>query len=128
MTKAEFNQFHTILTAKQKELARAAGRREGIAIERTADTLDETTLPAERELTTRSLEQGSRLLRNVRAALDRIADGTYGACLECEEEISQKRLRAMPWATLCITCQERADGNQQRRFGSSQRFLMDAAA
>jgi DnaK suppressor protein len=127
MTRTELNKFRTMLTAKHAELAQATGRRDGIAIERTPDALEEVVFAAERELTTRSLERESRLMRNVRAALGRIGDGTYGACLECDEEISQKRLHAVPWATLCITCQERTDENSQRRFASPQRVLMDAA-
>lgn len=127
MTQTELNKFHAILTAKYAEVARPAGNREGIAIERTPDALDETQLAAERELTSRGLERESRLLRNVRAALERIADGSYGACLECEEEISHKRLQAMPSAALCIKCQEEADRITQQRFVSQDRFLRDAA-
>ena len=127
MTRAQINEFRAILTAKQTELARATGRRDGIAIERTPDVLDQLQFASERELTTRSLELQSRSLRNVRAALDRIADGTYGACLECDEEISHKRLQAVPWATLCIACQERADRTPRREFASQPTFLQDAA-
>jgi DnaK suppressor protein len=127
MTRTELDNFRTILTTKRAELAGAAGKRDEIAIQRTPDVLDQIQLAAERELTTRGLERESMLLRNVRAALDRIAEGTYGACLECDEEISPKRLRAMPWAAFCITCQERADQDSQRRFGSQERFLREAA-
>jgi DnaK suppressor protein len=127
MTRTELNKFQTILTEKQVELARAAGRREGIAIERTPDTLDQIQFAAARELTTRTLERQSELLRNVYAALDRIAEGSYGTCLECDEEISHKRLQAMPWATLCITCQESADGSPRRSFASQEGFLRKAA-
>lgn len=41
-------------------------------------------------------------LRKIDAALDRISEGTYGHCEECEEEINQKRLDNQPWAELCI--------------------------
>jgi len=127
MTRTELDNFRTILTTKRAELERAAGKRDDIAIQRTPDVLDEVQLAAERELTTRGLERESRLLRNVRAALNRIAEGAYGACLECDREISPKRLHAMPWAAFCITCQERADRDSQRRFGSQERFLTEAA-
>jgi DnaK suppressor protein len=116
MTRSELNRYAMILTAKESELTGAMAKRDGIAIERTADALDEVLLAAARELSTRSLERQSGMLRNVRAALRRIADGSYGTCLECEEEISQKRLHAMPWATHCITCQEHADQGSQVRF------------
>jgi DnaK suppressor protein len=127
MTGTELDKFQAILNAKHAELAQVTGRRDGIAIERTPDVLDEIQLAAERELTTRSLERESQLLRDVRAALDRIAEGAYGTCFECDEEISYKRLRAVPWAALCITCQEHADGSSRRNFGYEETFLRDAA-
>jgi len=111
MTRTELNKFSAILNAKRTEATRTLGRREGLTIERTADALDETQFAAARELSTRHLEREANLLREVRAALDRIADGSYGFCLHCEEEISQKRLKAVPWATLCIGCQEASDQN-----------------
>jgi DnaK suppressor protein len=127
MTRTELDNFQRILTTKQAELARGTGKRDGIAIERTPDALDEVLFAAERELTTLGLERESRLLRNVRAALGRIAEGTYGTCIECDEEISQKRLHAVPWAAFCIACQERSDRDSQGRFGARERFLKEAA-
>ena len=113
MTRTELNNFRAVLTVKHAEATRTLGRREGLTIERTPDALDEVQFAAARELSTRNLERESSVLREVRAALDRIADGSYGACLHCEEEISQKRLKAMPWAKLCIACQEDTDRKRQ---------------
>jgi DnaK suppressor protein len=47
------------------------------------------------------------LTRQVSEALKRIDNGDYGACLQCGQLISAKRLAALPWVTLCSTCQER---------------------
>ena len=41
--------------------------------------------------------------------MERIEHGSYGVCLECEEPISPKRLKAIRWAERCIICQEWAD-------------------
>ena len=46
------------------------------------------------------------------ASLARMADGSYGICLHCEEEIKPKRLDAVPWTKYCIRCQEAADRNE----------------
>lgn len=127
MTSRELDKFHTLLSAKRAELARTTGRRDGIAIERAADALDQTQFAAERELSTRNLERQSEVLRRVQAALGRITERTYGTCLECDEEISHKRLQAVPWATLCIECQESADGKPRRTFASQESFLREAA-
>ena len=47
-----------------------------------------------------------RQLRLVEEALDRLDTGDYGICLGCDEPIAEKRLRALPWARYCVTCQE----------------------
>ena len=109
MTKVETTKFKTILETKQAELAQVLRNREAITIEKSADAIDEVQHAAERELAIRNLDRESGLLRQVRGALRRVEDGTYGVCLHCEEEINPKRLQAVPWAQYCITCQELAD-------------------
>ena len=125
MTRTELNNFRAALNVKRNESARMLGRREGLTIERTPDALDEVQFAAARELSTRNLERESTILREVRAALSRIEDGSYGVCLHCEEDISQKRLKAMPWATLCIACQEHSDRNRGTEL-ENERFLRAA--
>jgi DnaK suppressor protein len=97
------------LEAKLKEVAKAGGWRDTIAIEHTADPLDTTQRALEREMVTRGLDRNTTLVREIRAAIHRIEQGGYGVCLKCEEPISDKRLAAVPWAPLCIHCQQRAD-------------------
>lgn len=109
LSRSEVDRFKAVLAARHAELAPQLRKRDGIAIEKTPDALDEVQLANERELTTRNLERESKLLREVRAALVRIEDGLYGTCLHCEEEISSKRLKAVPWTPLCIACQELDD-------------------
>jgi DnaK suppressor protein len=112
MTKNEMEKYKTVLEAKLKELSDALRNREDIAIEKTPDALDEVQLAGERELAIRNLDRESSLLRQVRGALSRIADGSYGVCLHCEEDISPKRLNAVPQTAYCITCQEAADRHE----------------
>jgi Prokaryotic dksA/traR C4-type zinc finger len=52
--------------------------------------------------------------RLVKAALGRIAEGTYGCCRQCHVTIGLERLRAVPHALFCITCQE--DAARYREF------------
>jgi len=127
MTKTELNKFKEFLEAKQSELAQVLRNRDGIAIEKSPDALDEVQNAAERELAIRNLDRESNLLRNVRAALHRIDEGTFGVCLHCEEDISLKRLNAVPWAPYCIQCQEIADRNQEEGTESFDDLLVNAA-
>jgi DnaK suppressor protein len=127
MTKTELSKFQKTLEAKQAELESYVRNREGIAIEKSPDALDEVQHAAERELAIRNLDRESNLLRNVRGALRRIQEGTYGICLHCEEEISPKRLAAVPWTAYCIQCQELADRNQAEGNEQFDDLLVNAA-
>src|SRR6202051_2515231 len=109
MTKNELNKYKSLLEAKQTEWAGGLRNREGIAIEKTADALDEVQLAGERELAIRNLDRESSLLRQGRSALGRGADGSYGVCMRGDDEIKPKRLEAVPWTKYCIRCQEAAD-------------------
>jgi len=127
MTKTELNKFKAILETKQAELGQALRDRDGIAIEKSPDALDEVQHATERELAIRNLDRESNLLRNVRAALRRIDEGTFGVCLHCEEDISPKRLAAVPWTPYCIQCQEQADRNHEEGNDAFDDLLVNAA-
>jgi DnaK suppressor protein len=133
MTKTELNKnelkkYRTMLEAKQAELEQFIRNREGIAIEKSPDALDEVQHAAERELAIRNLDRESNLLRNVRAALRRVEDGSYGVCLHCEEDINPKRLNAVPWAPFCIQCQEQYDRNRAEMTEDNMDELLVNAA
>jgi DnaK suppressor protein len=105
----ELAKFQMILEARIAELERGIRQRDCIAIEQSPDQLDEIQRASERDLAISNIDRGSKQLRDVRAALRRIRDGSFGVCEECEEEIHLKRLAAIPWASLCIHCQEAFD-------------------
>jgi DnaK suppressor protein len=110
--------FQEILEQKQAELIHVLRVRDGIAIEKSADPMDEIQYATERDLAIRSADLESNLLRDVRAALRRIRDGSFGTCIECEAAISPKRLAALPWALRCIKCQDTADGSCRENMES----------
>ena len=92
-----------------KSAAPTRNLRESIRIHQAADPVDMTQQAAEREMAVSSIDRDSVMARRVRAAIERLDKGSYGFCTDCEEEISAKRLKALPWAELCIDCQESAD-------------------
>src|SRR5438270_6294459 len=102
MTKTELNKYKEALETKQAELVQVLRNRDGIAIEKSPDALDEVQNAAERELAIRNLDRESNLLRNVRGALHCMEDGTFGVCPHCVEDISIKRLHAVPCAAYCM--------------------------
>jgi len=109
MTKSELKKFKTTLAARESELEGLIRNREAAAIETSADALDQIQHAVERELALGTLARESSGLRETRAALRRVDDGSFGICMDCEEKINLKRLAAVPWAARCIACQERAD-------------------
>jgi len=127
MTKTEVNKYKEILETRQAELVEVLRNRDGITIEKSPDALDEVQNAAERELAIRNLDRESNLLRNVRAALRRIDDGSFGVCVHCDEEISPKRVAAVPWTPYCIQCQEAADKAQEDGSESFDDLLVNAA-
>ena len=54
-------------------------------------------------------DRATQQLALVNAALGRLADGTFGACLRCGQPIAPERLEALPWAAHCISCQAEVD-------------------
>jgi DnaK suppressor protein len=125
-TPAELAGVQEILERKAAELVHVLRKRDGIAIEKSADQMDEIQYASERDLAIRNVDRESRLLRQVKAALRRLHDGTFGTCLDCESAISPRRLAAVPWAPLCIQCQESADRNGQEAADGSE-ALVNAA-
>jgi DnaK suppressor protein len=118
---------HT-LELRLKEALPTRALRESILIHRVADPTDGTQQASERDLAIHSLDQNSTLAKRIQAALDRLDDGSYGECIECGDEIALKRLKAIPWAELCIRCQEILDrrGAAQNSYGNA-RELREAA-
>ena len=107
--KVELKLARHILERHLKEASSNRGLSDSIRIHQVADPVDMTQQAADRDVAVQILDRESVLARRIRSALDRIQDGSYGICLQCEEEIAPKRLKAMPWAELCIACQEQAD-------------------
>jgi DnaK suppressor protein len=127
MSKIELNTFRTALRSKQIELERGNRGRGALAIETSADELDRIQHSQERDLAMCTLDLSSRLLSEVRTALARVEAGTFGICLDCAEDISRKRLVAVPWTGSCIVCQAAADSMADQPQNSAEELLVRAA-
>lgn len=85
---------------------------------RMQETDDWAVADLETALDVAEIARDAAELREVEAALVRMKDGTYGACLECGQPIPYARLAANPSAPRCIACQEKLEATT-RRTGSS---------
>jgi DnaK suppressor protein len=98
-----------MLESRLKGVLPTRGLRESIHVHHAADPLDITQQAVDREVAVQNLDRESTLARQLRSAIQRVDDKSYGVCLQCEEEIAPNRLKAIPWAEFCIRCQEQAD-------------------
>ena len=98
---ARQNQQHKATYAIDAELAH------GTSCRRLADSATETFI---RELDDGLEDNVEHLLAEIDAALRRIEEGTYGTCVVCGRPIGEERLRAVPYATLCIEDKRAQEG------------------
>ena len=106
---AEIKARKRALESKLLELTGASWEREDLWIEYQADPLDQVNSSTDREMTVQRLNSKARQIQDIQAAIAKIDDGAYGLCEDCEENIPRKRLDAVPWARLCVTCQSKAE-------------------
>jgi RNA polymerase-binding protein DksA len=83
------------------------GQRSGANLDR--DDLAHNYVLQEKHLAWRDVEQAR--LAQIKEALERIADGSYGTCASCGTAIAPGRLEIIPYATLCVRCQQEQDRN-----------------
>jgi DnaK suppressor protein len=107
MEKAQKSKFEAILTKKREELRRSQTNDERHeAHDFGRDEGDRANFSQSKEMAFRQRAQERGLLMLVEGALSRISSGSFGICLNCEQDISINRLNAVPWSRYCITCQE----------------------
>jgi RNA polymerase-binding transcription factor len=106
--KSTKNAFKSLLLKKRNELLSAVrSQPDALATNiQSPDAVEFAVKAAEQDVTAATANLRSRTLREIDYALERVAGGTYGVCEACGEEISQARLKAIPWARYCVTCQE----------------------
>jgi len=73
------------------------------------DPTDRAALEAERNFMLRIRDREAKLIKKIKAALERIENDTYGVCESCGEDISLRRLKARPVTTQCIDCKSKEE-------------------
>jgi DnaK suppressor protein len=95
-----------------KSINRSRLAAEEIKLEKTEDEGDLAMISHETALIYNLHEGGFARLRSIQEAMKAIDHGRYGECVRCGNDINAKRLMAIPWATLCIRCQEETEIEQ----------------
>ncbi len=119
MTGDQWRPYKEALLKKRSELEAHLRKLDTIAIEHVADELDKVQLTTDREMAITQLDRKTILLNAVRRALERIDKGLYGTCANCGDDISPRRLAAVPWTAFCLSCQEAIDRTPDLGNGSN---------
>lgn len=99
-----------ILAGTKKELHNIMGEDR----ERQADEIDEAVSRHQDHIVKSMLTSQNQLLKRIDEAIAKIDANTYGSCEECGEDIPAERLRVLPFAILCVSCQEEKENNEKR--------------
>lgn|SRR5690606_29139826 len=110
LTQAQTEEFKQLLLKKREHLLAEAKRTLEtdmvISSDERMDEVDQASSEYMQAFSFRLRGRERFLMSKIEIALQKIDDGTYGLCEECDEQISLKRLRARPEAQLCIQCKE----------------------
>ncbi len=113
MDKRKLGRLQKALSEEYENLVRTLNRNreaeEEILVEKTEDEGDLALISHNKELLYNLHESDFRRLKAIEDALKRIQREEYGVCTGCGDDINEKRLVAVPWATMCIDCQEEAE-------------------
>jgi DnaK suppressor protein len=113
MDKRKIARLRKALTEEYENLVRSLNRsrqaEEEILLEKTEDEGDLALISHNKELLYNLAETDFRRLKAIQDAIRRMDREEYGECASCGEDINEKRLLAVAWATLCIQCQEVAE-------------------
>lgn len=107
---AQLQQMRTeVLAQLRAQRGGRKGRAEAAAEARETESDDWAQADAERDLAIAMEERESAELVAIDSALQRVADGSYGLCLDCGASIATARLHANPTALRCVACQDKLE-------------------
>ena len=113
MDKKRLDYYKKKLVARREELTKTIARTEEEGRQadddQTVDLADKAANSYTKEFLFGMTNTDRTILNLIDEALKRIRNNEYGLCANCQEEMQQKRLEAVPWAKHCISCQEKAE-------------------
>ncbi len=106
MSPDDLNRHQQALLAKKAGVERLAQTRAFSRTPSHGDDGDRSMAATDDQIVIQLQQNDAKLLRAIEKALERIEADEYGICSECEEEIPQLRLDAVPWTRVCVPCKE----------------------
>jgi DnaK suppressor protein len=119
----EIEKIKALLLARQKELEEAIAQlqAEGENNDQIQDQADQALSSAFETLKSSLHNNEYEEYKMIEKALEMVDAGTYGMCVDCQQDISEKRLQSYPNATRCLPCQETAE--EEKEKNSSQSYF-----
>jgi DnaK suppressor protein len=129
MDQGRYDELKSILEERRREIvSEVQGRMRDVRTEGAAstgegvlDAAESSEADIQDEIEFALIQMKAETLNRIDEALHRLEEATYGYCFECGEEISEKRLRALPFAVRCKDCEEAREVKQQRERLMAQR-------
>ena len=125
--KNRYNELKKMLEDRRRELlSEVQGRIRDVRSEgnKDRDVLDQgesSEVDIQEDIEFALIQMKSETLTKIDAALRRLEEGTYGDCFECGDQISEARLRALPFAVRCKDCEEARETAEQRERALAKR-------
>ena len=125
MKKTEMKPYKELLIQLRSRLRGDVAAMASTALTKSGDALnnESSSIPShiadigsetfEQHNTLRLLDNDGEVLDEIEVALERIEDGVYGACIECEHKIPRTRLRAIPYTPYCVKCASQIESGQR---------------
>jgi DnaK suppressor protein len=109
MRSSIFKKYREILEKKKEELMAASPARTPASEpgSKSGDWIDQSSQESDVHVRLALKQTDAKLLRAIEEAINRIEQGTFGVCMDCENEIPTVRLDAVPWTRVCIGCKEK---------------------
>ena len=106
MEPTELSKYRTILEKKRDELLAATPARTPTTEpgSKSGDWIDQSSQESDLHVRLALKQTDSKLLRAIEEAIHRLDQGTFGICMDCENEIPTVRLDAVPWTRVCLEC------------------------
>lgn len=125
---SRYKELKRMLQERQRELvAEVQGKIRGVradGAEKPHEVLDQgetSEVDIQEDIELALIQMKAETLNKINQALARLEEGRYGYCFECGEEISEARLRALPFAVRCKDCEETREIAAQRERTLAQR-------
>ncbi len=124
---SRYDELKTMLEDRRRELMNAVqgkirdARAEGNKDREVLDQGESSEVDIQEDIEFALIQMKSETLNKIDAALRRLDENTYGDCFECGDEISEARLRALPFAVRCKDCEEARETAEQRERVMAQR-------